>query len=363
MPGIATMKLICLLSSSILLLIYPSFPCSSFLLTSSNSVFVGKNYDWDVESGSIIINKRNVRKTAFQVVNPVSWTSRYGSITFNQYGQDFPNGGMNEKGLVIEALWLDATRYSDASDTIPNIDNMQWIQYHLDISATVDDVVRNDSAICITPISAAAVHCLVTDKSGKGLIVEVIDGTLRHHPAASDSPPAITNDTYLKSVRMLNKCRLFGGNLDVPRGKGSITRFIKLAIALKEFKRSKSTPISYAFKTLRSVSLGGYTKWSIVYDVNNYTVYYTTRSNSKMRSTSLKRFNLSCSDSTKSISLVNKHSEDITSLFVNHSIESNRVVVTSAFKTTSFLKHKKPDVIREFFTYPMLHNCLEKHTE
>jgi choloylglycine hydrolase len=26
------------------------------------------------------------------------WTSRYGSITFNQYGREFPSGGINEKG-------------------------------------------------------------------------------------------------------------------------------------------------------------------------------------------------------------------------------------------------------------------------
>jgi choloylglycine hydrolase len=30
----------------------------------------------------------------------ISWISKYGSITFNQYGREFPTGGMNEKGLV-----------------------------------------------------------------------------------------------------------------------------------------------------------------------------------------------------------------------------------------------------------------------
>jgi len=82
-------------------------PCSSVLLKSDTAVFVGKNYDRAVECGSSSINKRNISKIAFKFNNPVRWTSRYGSITFNQYGQDFPNGGMNEQGLVIEALWLD----------------------------------------------------------------------------------------------------------------------------------------------------------------------------------------------------------------------------------------------------------------
>ena len=35
---------------------------------------------------------------------PASWVSKYGSVTFNQYGRELPTGGMNEAGLVVETI-------------------------------------------------------------------------------------------------------------------------------------------------------------------------------------------------------------------------------------------------------------------
>lgn len=47
-----------------------------------------------------------------------------------QYGRNFPTGGMNEAGLVIELMWLDGSRYP-VPDARPAVDNLQWIQYNL----------------------------------------------------------------------------------------------------------------------------------------------------------------------------------------------------------------------------------------
>jgi Penicillin V acylase and related amidases len=44
---------------------------------------------------------------------PIEWISKYGSITFNQSGREFPHGGINEKGLVIEQMWLDEAAYPE----------------------------------------------------------------------------------------------------------------------------------------------------------------------------------------------------------------------------------------------------------
>ena len=87
--------------------------CTTFQLNHDGQVLVGKNYDWMVEDGLIIVNKRGVAKTAMQstVDNtgmgiPVKWTSKYGSITFTQYGRELGPGGMNEAGLVVESMGL-----------------------------------------------------------------------------------------------------------------------------------------------------------------------------------------------------------------------------------------------------------------
>ncbi|MFX0203222.1 MAG: hypothetical protein ACFFCW_44530, partial [Candidatus Hodarchaeota archaeon] len=80
--------------------------CTAFVLRDDGQFVIGKNFDWYLGSGLIIANKRNVLKTS--LLKPgeqtMSWISKYGSITFNQYGREFPLGGINEAGLIIEFL-------------------------------------------------------------------------------------------------------------------------------------------------------------------------------------------------------------------------------------------------------------------
>ena len=87
--------------------------CTTFQLRHADQVIVGKNYDWMVEEGLIIVNKRGVSKTAYQstldttaVGTPAAWTSKYGSIVFTQYGRELGPGGMNEAQVPKFPLYL-----------------------------------------------------------------------------------------------------------------------------------------------------------------------------------------------------------------------------------------------------------------
>ena len=264
---------------------------------------------------------------------------------------------MNEKGLVIEALWLNETIYHNPDETLQSIDNMQWIQYHLDNSEDIYDVIKNDSSIQIIPMSASAVHCFITDKSGKSLIFESVNGRTHHYETDNSKYPFLTNDPYDKSVRMIDKCKIFGGNLDVPQGKGSITRFIHIGVALKKYPGNKSNPIDYSFDILKSVSLGQYTKWSIVYDLNNLSVFYKTKSSKRIKNINLKKFELNCSDDTKSINIINTYKGDISDLFITSSIEDNKKMILESFKSTPFLRNMSPESIKEIYNYPLQFKC------
>ena len=48
-----------------------------------------------------------------QVLGPYQ---KYGAIFFNQFGREFPMGGMNEAGLVVELMWLDETVFPSPDD-------------------------------------------------------------------------------------------------------------------------------------------------------------------------------------------------------------------------------------------------------
>ena len=83
--------------------------CSTFVIEDGTRRVFGKNYDWDVADGLVIVNKRGMAKRAL-IAGPAGteaaaeWVSRYGSVTFNQYGRELPCGGMNEAGLVMPVL-------------------------------------------------------------------------------------------------------------------------------------------------------------------------------------------------------------------------------------------------------------------
>lgn len=93
--------------------------CTSFILKNGHQVVVGRNYDYKSSLGVIMINSRNVIKTAipFPGENSVEWISKYGSITFNALGREQPNEGMNEVGLVVTGLSVDdAPKYPEVYD-------------------------------------------------------------------------------------------------------------------------------------------------------------------------------------------------------------------------------------------------------
>src|SRR5688572_29038273 len=96
-----------------LLLVYSAaaFPCSTFLLNKDGQLVFGRNYVWVSGNGMLVVNTKGVKKMAqlTEGENPAKWVSKWGSITFNQFGKEFPHGGMNEAGLVIELMWLDET--------------------------------------------------------------------------------------------------------------------------------------------------------------------------------------------------------------------------------------------------------------
>src|SRR4051812_40311453 len=116
-----------------------AYPCSVFSIRTSEGTLVGKNFDWDNGDGVVVTNARGSKKFGL-TLNPFEdhavWTSRYGSLSFNQVARDFPFGGINEKGLMIEILWLFENSMASEAGSRPAVNESQWIQYHLDRAAS-----------------------------------------------------------------------------------------------------------------------------------------------------------------------------------------------------------------------------------
>ena len=332
--------------------------CSSFLLNYNGRHIVGKNYDWNIEIGRVLINKRGVCKTAFKVTHPISWKSKYGSVSFNQYGQEFPIGGMNEKGLVIEALWLNETVYPPATGDLPEIDNIQWIQFQLDNSASITDVINNDKKVQIHPLSSTAIHFFIADQQGKSLIIEAVDGALHHYLPDSTNPGVLTNDPYDKSLRLMQKCKEFGGNLEIPDGQGSVSRFIRAAVQLKNRnEKVNDDPVQSSFRILKSVQLRFLTKWSITYDLDNRIVYFKSASSNTVKSVGLNDLNFNCGEPVQFVNIQINKKGDILKYFRDYKIQDNHELLEKSISKTDFLKYSGKLLLQELSEYKNTLQC------
>src|SRR5581483_2418881 len=259
-------------------------------------IYFGSNLDWRWENGLIIVNKRGVKKASLvQPGNqPAEWISRYGSVTFNQFGQEMPFGGMNEAGLVVEQMWLDSTRYP-ARDSRPAVNLLEWIQYQLDNCRTVEEVLATDSKIRLeAPPVSARVHYLVSDASGNCASIECLDGRLVCH-CGKDLPfHALANNTYENSLAYA-RAHPDPGTENHPLWRtGSEHRFARATARVIRFEPSNPTnEVQYAFDTLNQVHQWA-TKWRIVYDVSAHQIHLRTHDNPRERTIDLQSLDFSC---------------------------------------------------------------------
>jgi choloylglycine hydrolase len=331
-----------------------AFACTTFCLKHNGEVLFGKNYDWMVGDGLVFVNKRGVAKvsSAEDRTNPAKWVSKYGSVTFNQYGRENPSGGMNEAGLVIELMWLDETQYPKA-DARPTVGTLEWIQYQLDNSATVAEVIANTDRIRIS--SQVTLHYLVNDKAGNTATIEFLDGNLVAHRGETLPVATLTNDTYAKSLNYSQTL-----SAENARTNRSLDRFVRAAQKTSAFDkrtRSESEAVNYAFEILSNVAQERSTQWSIVYDQKRGKIHLRTLQTPQIKTIDAKAFDYSCGSTVRIFDMNAKQSGDITASFTDYSRRANRDLIERSFNGTDFLKQIPAPIKDLLASYPEQFAC------
>lgn len=335
-----------------------AFSCTTFCFGDKGQILFGRNYDWDIGNGMLMINKRGMSKTAMLQDNekPAKWISKYGSLTFNQYGREFPTGGMNEKGLVVELMMLNESEYPQ-HDRRPVVGCLEWIQYQLDNSATIADVIQKSQAIRIS--SRVKLHFLVSERSGACVTVEFINGRFTPHSGTNLPVAVLTNDTYDRSLAYLRTLAGFGGMTPTPSGQGSLERFGRAATLLKNYQSGFNKDIvSYSFDVLANVAQGDYTKWSIVYDQTNLRVHFRTSANTQIKRVDFAKFDFSCATPVKVFNINAAQSDDVSQRFIKYSTSINRNLVQQSYRDTPFLTNTPESEIDFVSKHPETFSCL-----
>jgi penicillin V acylase-like amidase (Ntn superfamily) len=337
--------------------LYParSLACTTFCLKNKGEVLFGKNYDWMIGDGLIFVNKRNVSKEGTADKNAAKWISKYGSVTFNQYGRENPSGGMNEMGLVIELMWLDDTQYPKM-DNKPTVDVLEWIQYQLDTAATTAEVIRNSADLRID--ADAKLHYLVNDKNGNPATIEFLNGKLIPHTADDLPVAALTNNTYESSLEFAKKTETAKA-----QGAGSLERFARAAEKTKDFdkkQKNEKEAVDYAFSILGDVAQPNYTQWSIVYDQKRGRIYFRTLRSPQIKSVDARAFDYDCAGAVKLFDVNSRGTGDVTAFFKDYSRAANRDLIERSFNGTDFLKNVPASVKDSLASYPEGFACAVK---
>ena len=332
-----------------------TYACTTFCFLQDNAWIYGRNYDWYTEHCLIMVNKRGVTKTALTKDNPAQWKSKYGSITFNQYGREFPLGGMNEAGLVIEIMWLEGTRYP-GPDHRQAMSGLQWVQYQLDNCATVEEVVASDRTIRIIS-NSAPLHFLACDRAGNAAVIEFLEGKIAVYMGNDLPHSALTNSTYASSISLYEDAKRDETKKTFLTADYSLKRFVWAARGVEEWNpETNGSPVDYAFKILDKVAVD-FTMFRIVYDPAQNRIHYLNRSNPQVRSIDCNAFDYSCETPVKVLDINTGQTGDVTTMFTDYTYEMNYNLIDQAYSETEFLKGRSDSVRAVVARYPETLSC------
>ncbi len=331
-----------------LVLPHEAYGCSTFKLQKGKSLVYGHNLnegDMGVP-GLVFVNKRGVFKmgrswselTTLEKNNASShcWISRYGSVTFNNFGRDFPDGGMNEVGLYIWEMNDDADYPKD--ENLPKLNQMNWMQYILDNFSTVEEAIQCASEI---EIDGWGWHFFAGDAHGNTAAIAFIDGEVVVHTGENMPVPALFNTPYKRELELLRYYEGFGGLYEPDLKDPKVPRFVKTAVMIRDYK-SEENIVDYGFEMLKKIMVDDEPEWSILFDVHERNVYFKTRINPEIKSFSMDDLDFSNESAVLILNMDIQKGGDIFDLLNPYSNEK-----MSEFTETLIF----PLIPEEFFTH------------
>jgi penicillin V acylase-like amidase (Ntn superfamily) len=213
--------------------------CSRALYVGANGlVITGRTMDWSEDMRSNLwVFPAGIERDGEAGARSPRWTSKYGSVVVSGYEIGSVDG-MNEKGLVANALYLSETDYGKPDGSRAPLSISLWAQYALDNFATVDEaigVLSHEPFQIIAPAlpngKALTIHLSLSDSQGDSAILEYLDGKLViHHGKAykimTNSPiysEQLALDTYWRGV---------GGLSFLPGTNRAADRFVRASFLL-----------------------------------------------------------------------------------------------------------------------------------
>ena len=332
--------------------------CSTFVLERGAALLVGHNLDEYVAvPGLIVANARGLAKENVTFADILSasrtgsvprlkWVSRFGSVTYNVFGREFPDGGLNEAGLYVGEMTLAETVWP-ANSTAALLNHNQWIQYLLDNFATVDEALASlDRAL---PEGNCKWHFLLADRKGGAAVIEFIKGEPVVYAAKNLPYKILCNDPYDAELKDLANYEGFGGaKKPAPQYEREDPRFRWAAVKLRDYRETQPAA-KYAFAVLDRLNMGN-RKWAVVCDLAQGRLYVRTSLAPKVRWIDLAALDFACAKPVRALDIHQDLEGDLAGHFAPLTAAWNQEAIEKAWAEIDMGAvgnlHFKPRIVR-----------------
>lgn len=263
------------------------------------------------------------------------YKAKYGAVGGIAYDEISLLDGMNEKGLSAGAFYFPGfAQYSELKDPKKALSPLEFINWLLTQFATVEEVQSALESVEIVPtvskywgLDPAPLHYIVYDKSGKCLVIEPVEGSLRSYEnpigVLTNSPALDWHLTNLRNYVFLDvnnrkPLQIKGVEID-PLGQGSgmlglpgdftpPSRFVRAAVfgaaAIPSATHEKAVmqlfhilnqfdiPVGASREEQNGVTYTDYTMLTVVRDPQTLKFYFKTYDDQNIRFVDLNKFDL-----------------------------------------------------------------------
>lgn len=272
-----------------------AFSCSRVVFLGQDSLtLVGRTLDWRTPiPTNLYVYPRGMEKSGAPSSNTYHWKSKYGSVLAVSYDGGVTEG-MNEKGLIMNALFCKGSIYRASADgKLRSLSLAVFVSYFLDNFETVDEVQQwlkeNDFAVygqTFDEGTAAALHWAITDRSGNTLVMEFQNGHLDVY--VSRDYRVLTNDPPFEQMQAVNNYwKQVGGANTLPGTVRSPDRYARASFFIEhvpsnvDYKAAAAevlsvlnnvaVPLGYELEGAPNLSS---TQWRSVADSKNLIYYF-----------------------------------------------------------------------------------------
>lgn len=304
------------------------------LVAEDGAVVFGRTQEWgtfDLRSRIAIIPRNyNLQTQMADGKKGLGWKTKYGVVGIDALEKDLLIDGMNEKGLTINLFYQEGfTEYAkyDPNKAAQSVPILALAPYLLTSFESVDEVRTALANLQVVGMYVEAiggeppVHLMVTDRSGKAIVVEFINGITTIHDAPLgvitngpnydwhitnllnyanvDIPLPHRKVEDLKSMKFGAGSRLYG----LPGDLTSPSRFLRAAAyvstarktadgketmyeifrILDNFNLTVGTAAAEGGGEVNQEGMRSSTIWTTAYDTKNLVLQYHTMNNRRVR--------------------------------------------------------------------------------